>query len=93
MIKKKKNEIKKIIELRTKELKVLDFIKNNLIINMCPYSYKQHIFLNDTPIKLNGGYFTIGKKTISKELPTNKIISIFKKVLTESKLRRNHENI
>ena len=62
MIREKKNEIKKIIELRTKELKVLDLIKNNLTINVCPYTYRQQIFLGKTPIKLKGEYFTIGKK-------------------------------
>jgi hypothetical protein len=90
ILKRKRKELQTMIDYKTKEIQVLEEIKDMVTVYLDSFYtdfYKDEIFIGKRRVIITDKCITIGNRMINKKLPVNEIIDRIKKIIIESQLK------
>jgi hypothetical protein len=90
IIKRKRKELQTLIEYKTKDIQVLEGIKDMITVYLDSFYsdfYKDEIFLGKNRVIMTNRCITIGKKMINKKLSIDEIMHRIKRIVVESQLK------
>jgi len=90
ILKRKRKELQTLIDYKTKDIQVLEEIKDMVTIYLDSFYsdfYKDEIFLGKNRVIITDKCITIGKRMINKKLSMDEIMNRIKRIIIESQLK------